>query len=120
MQTQPTTKPPSSPIPGVIPEPVTVHYDAAPARRRLAVRPTVGGRTRPARHRARSGPTDTLLAGILGVMRNDKRRDQPSPPHEGGSLGPDAGVRSAAPAPDARWAAADVRVRAESASNVGR
>lgn len=81
MQTQPTTTPARSPIPGVIPEPVTVHYDAAPAHRRVTVAPTTRGRTRPTRHRAHSDPTDTLLAGILSVMREDRRSD-PSPPKE--------------------------------------
>ncbi|HEU4700944.1 MAG TPA: hypothetical protein VFS37_00565 [Conexibacter sp.] len=81
MQIQLTTKPPRSPIPGVIPEPVTVHYDTAPAHRHVTVAPTTRGRTRLTRHRARSDATSSLLAGILSVMRNDKRRD-PSPPKE--------------------------------------
>lgn len=82
MQTQSTTMPARSPIPGVIPEPVTVHYDAGAEHRRLAVRPPVRGRTRPIRRRrGRSDPTDALLAGILSVMREGKRRD-PSPPKE--------------------------------------
>lgn len=80
MQTQTTTMPARSPIPGVIPAPVTVHYDAGAAHRRVTVVPTMRGRTRPTRRRARSGPPD-LLAGILSVMREDKRRD-PSPPKE--------------------------------------
>jgi len=71
MQTQPTTSPARSPIPGVIPEPVTVHDDT--------VAPTKRGTTRPPRHRARSAPTGTLLAKILSVMRNDKRTAPTSP-----------------------------------------
>jgi hypothetical protein len=73
MQTQPTTKPARSPIPGVIPEPVTVHDDAVAAHRRVTVAPAMHGTTRPSRHHARSDPTGTLFAGILSVMRNDKR-----------------------------------------------
>ncbi|HEX4806415.1 MAG TPA: hypothetical protein VFU94_10990 [Conexibacter sp.] len=80
MQTQLTIKPARSPIPGVIPEPVTVHDDAGAPHRRLVVTPPVRGRTRPTRRRrGRSDPTDTLLAGILSVMRDDKRRDPSSP-----------------------------------------
>jgi hypothetical protein len=78
MQTQPTTKTARSPIPGVIPEPVTVHYDAVAAHRRVPVAPTTRGTTRPTGHRARSDPTGTLFAGILSVMRNDNKRTAPS------------------------------------------
>jgi len=74
MQTQPTTKPARSPIPGIIPEPVSVPYDAVAAHRRVTVAPTMRGTTRPTRHRARSDPPGTLLARILSVMRSDKRR----------------------------------------------
>jgi len=73
MQIQPTTEPARSPIPGVIPEPVTVHDDVVAAHRRATVAPTMRGTTRPTRHHARSNPTRTLLAGILSVMRNAKR-----------------------------------------------
>ncbi len=79
MQTQPTTKPSRSPIPGVIPEPVTVHDDTVPAHRRVTVAPETRGRIQPAGRRARSDPTGSLLATILGVMRNDKHTAQTSP-----------------------------------------
>jgi len=81
MQTQPTTNPARSPIPGVIPEPVTVRDDPVPAHRRVTVAPATRGTTRPAGRRARSAPTGTLLAKILSVMRND-RRTAPSSPKE--------------------------------------
>jgi hypothetical protein len=73
MQTQPTTKPARSPIPGVIPAPVTVRDDTADAHRHVTVAPAVRGTARPSRHHARSDPTGILFAGILSVMRDDKR-----------------------------------------------
>ena len=79
MQTQPTTTPARSPIPGIIPEPVTVHDDTAATHRRVTVAPTTRDTIRPPRHRARSDPAGALLAGILSVMRNDKRRTPSSP-----------------------------------------
>jgi len=81
MQTQPTTKPARSPIPGVIPEPVTVHDDTVPAHRHLTMAPAMRGTTRPSRHHERSDPTGTLFAGILRVMRN-AHRTAPSSPKE--------------------------------------
>jgi len=75
MQTQPTTKPARSPIPGVMPAPVTVHDDTVPAHPRVTVAPA----TRATGRRARSAPAGTLLARILGVMRNDKRTAPTSP-----------------------------------------
>jgi hypothetical protein len=78
MQTQPTTIPARSPIPGVIPELVTVHDDTVPAHRRVTGASTGRGRTRPTGQRARSDPTGPLLARILSVMRNDERT-APSP-----------------------------------------
>ena len=73
MQTQPTPRPARSPIPGVLPEPVTVHDDTVPAHRRVTVAPATRGTPRPAGRRSRSDPTGTLLARILSMMRNDKR-----------------------------------------------
>jgi len=73
MQTQPTSKPARSLIPGVLPEPVIVHDDTAAAHQRATVAPTMRGTIRPSRHYALSDPTGTLFAGILSVMRNDKR-----------------------------------------------
>jgi hypothetical protein len=73
MQTQPTTTPDRSPIPGIIPAPVTVHHDAVPTHRRVRVAPAKRGTTRPSRRRARRGPTGTLLAKILSMMRTAKR-----------------------------------------------
>ncbi len=73
MQIQPTTKPARSPIPGVVPEPVTVHDGIVPAHRRVTVAPATRGMTRPTGRRARGDPTGTLLARIIGAMHNDKR-----------------------------------------------
>jgi len=73
MQTQPATKPARSPIPGIIPEPATVHYDPVDAHRRVTAAPAMRRTTRTTGNRAGRDPTGTLLAGILSVMRNDKR-----------------------------------------------
>jgi hypothetical protein len=80
MQTRPTADPARSPIPGVIPEPVTVH-DTDAAGRRLAVRPIVHDPTRPPSSHGRSGSTGTLLARVLGVIQTHKHRAL-SPPTE--------------------------------------
>jgi len=79
MQTQSTIRPARSPIPGIIPEPVTVHDDTVPAHRRVTVAPATRGTPRPAGGCRRSDPTGTLFARILGVMRNDKRTAPTSP-----------------------------------------
>jgi hypothetical protein len=79
MQTKPITNPARSPIPGLIPEPVTLHHDPAPVQRRGTVRST-----RPALRATPSGrpqPTRTLLATVLGVMRRNRRLGE-SPPKE--------------------------------------
>lgn len=73
MQTKPTTKPAGSPISGIIPEPVAVHHDTVPTRRRVAVTSTARGTTRSTPAPGRRDPAGILAAKVLGVLRSGKR-----------------------------------------------
>lgn len=75
MQTKPTIEQARSPIPGVIPEPVSAHHDVEAANRGFAATPTVRGAARPPRSRGRSD----LLANVLSVIRGAKRGASPPP-----------------------------------------
>jgi hypothetical protein len=74
MQTEPTIEPTGSPIPGVIPEPVTVHQsDPSP--------PTTSDSTKPASRHARRHPIRVALAKLSSVIRGDKHvADADRPP----------------------------------------
>jgi hypothetical protein len=65
MRANSTIEPPSSPVPGVVPEPVGIHDDAGPA-------PTT---TRPQRN-----PMRMVLAKMLSVIRGDKYMVDAYPP----------------------------------------
>jgi hypothetical protein len=66
MQTKPIGEPTGSPVPGVIPEPIGLHREAAPANERDGVA-TDQGSSPPRRNPAR-GP----LAKLLSTLRGDK------------------------------------------------
>jgi hypothetical protein len=68
MATKPTVEPTESPVPGVIPEPIRVHDDRAPAMAR-ASNETVPSPQRPG-----------LVGRLLGVVRGDKYMADAYPP----------------------------------------
>jgi hypothetical protein len=68
MATKPTLEPRESPVPGVIPEPIHVHDDSAPAKARAA-NETVPSPRRPG-----------LARRLLGAIRGDKHMADAYPP----------------------------------------
>jgi hypothetical protein len=72
MAMKPTLEPSQSPVPGVIPEPIRVHDDSAPAKPRATTEPVPSARRR--------GSASRLLARLVGVVRGDKHMADAYPP----------------------------------------
>jgi hypothetical protein len=72
METKPTRQPGGSPVPGVIPEPIRVHHDSAPAQESRLAAPKPSATTERASSPRRRNPASVLLAKLLGAVRGDK------------------------------------------------
>jgi hypothetical protein len=80
METRRTIEPGGSPVPGVIPEPLRVHYDSVPAHEgRLPTPPPSAATERASSPRRRNAVT-VLLAKLLSALRRDKQPADAHPP----------------------------------------
>jgi hypothetical protein len=72
METKPTRQPSGSPVPGLIPEPIRVHHDGAPAQEGRLAAPKPNDMTERASSPLRRNPASVLLAKLLGAVRGDE------------------------------------------------
>jgi hypothetical protein len=100
METKPTRQPSGSPVPGVIPEPIRVHHDSAPAQDSRLAAPKPNDTTERASSPRRRNPASVLLAKLLGAVRGDKHLADAHPPTWGMSAAARVGDDAVESQPD--------------------